>query len=119
VAYSRETATPNIWDLLVAQPDGSGGSLVATGDVRWAGWSPDGSHFLYTNGGPMNLQLGTLGGGPTPLVVGTDFRWINATDYLYLSGSAGAWTLHRGSLGGADVPLVSPTGDTVQFDVDA
>ncbi|HSB91058.1 MAG TPA: hypothetical protein VLD63_13655 [Anaerolineales bacterium] len=118
VAYSRETATTNIWDLFVARPDGSGEALVATGDVRWAGWSPDGGHFLFTSGGPMNLQLGTVGGGSSPLVVGTDFRWINSTDYLYLSGSAGAWTLHRGTLGGANVPLVSPSGDAVQFDVD-
>jgi hypothetical protein len=118
VAYTRPTATVNVLDLFIAGPDGTAESFVATGDVQWAGWAPDGVHFAYSNGGPMNLQLGTVGGGSVPLVVGTDLVWLNSTDYLYLSGSSGAWTLNRGSLGAATVPLVSPAGAMVQFDAD-
>jgi hypothetical protein len=92
---------------------------VATGDIVWAGWSVDGLHYAYSNGGPMNLQVGTVGGPSFPLVVGTDLRWINATDYLFLSGSAGAWTIQRGTLGAGAVPLVSPAGQFVQFDFDS
>ncbi|HET7009288.1 MAG TPA: hypothetical protein VFI11_00810 [Anaerolineales bacterium] len=119
VAFVRETATPNIEDLLVAAPDGTGETLVATGGIQWEGWAPDGVHYVYSIGGPMNLQLGTVGGAPAPFVVGTDVGWINATDYLYLTGSAGAWTLHKGTLGGVSVPLASPAGDFVQFDFDS
>ena len=119
VAFTRPTATPNVWDLYIANPDGSGASLVATGGLQWAGWAPDGVHFVYSIGGPMNLQLGTVGGAAVPLVVGTGLTWINSTDYLYLSGSSGAWTLNHGSLGAAAIPLMSPTGPTVHFDADA
>lgn len=119
VAFTRATATVNVWDLFIAAPDGTGETLVATGDVQWAGWAPDGVHFVYSNGGPMNLQLGTVGGASVPLVVGTDLAWLNSTDYLYLSGSFGAWTLNHGSLGAATVPLVSPISPMVQFDADA
>jgi hypothetical protein len=118
VAYTRPTATVNVWDLFIAGPDGTGESFVATGDVQWAGWAPDGVHFVYSNGGPMNLQLGTVGGGSAPLVLGTDLVWLNSTDYLYLSGSSGAWTLNHGSLAAATVPLVSPAGAMVRFDAD-
>jgi hypothetical protein len=119
VAYTRATVTPNVWDLYTANPDGTGEALVATGDIVWAGWSVDGLHYAYSNGGPMNLQVGTVGGASFPLIVGTDLRWINATDYLFLSGSAGAWTLQRGTLGAGAVPLVSPAGQFVQFDFDS
>jgi len=119
VAYTRPTATVNVLDLFIAAPDGTAESFVATGDVQWAGWAPDGVHFVYSNGGPMNLQLGTVGGGSVPLVVGMDLVWLNATDYFYLSGGSGAWTLNHGSLGAAVVPLVSPAGAMVQFDADA
>lgn len=118
VAFTRETATPNVWDLVIAQADGTGEIPVATGDVQWAGWSPDGVHFVYSSGGPMNLQLGTVGGASVPLTVGTSLKWINATDYLYLSGSSGAWTLNHGTLGGATLPLASPAGVSVSFDWD-
>ncbi len=118
VAFTRATATPNVWDLFIAQSNGAGETPVATGDVQWAGWAPDGLHFVYSNGGPMNLQLGTLGGASVPLIVGTGLKWINATDYLFLSGSSGAWTLNHGNLGGATLPLVSPAGSMVSFDAD-
>ena len=119
VAFTRETATPNVWDLIIANPDGTGESPVTTGDLVWAGWAPDGVHFAYSVGGPMNLQLGTVGGASAPLSVGTGLRWIDATDYLYLSGSSGAWTLQHGTVGSGSVPVVSPAGSFVQFDFDS
>jgi hypothetical protein len=119
VAFQRETAAPNVEDLYVAGVDGSGETLVTTGAIQWASWAPDSVHFVYTVGGPMDMQVATLGGPSAPLAVGTDLQWINATDYLYLSGSSGAWTLQKGTLGSGAAPLVSPPGEFVQYDFDA
>jgi hypothetical protein len=66
----------------------------------------------------MSLKLGTVGGASVPLTTGTALRWINSTDYLYLSGSSGAWSLNHGVLGGGSTLLISPAGSTVQFDAD-
>jgi hypothetical protein len=117
VAFRRETA-PNTYDLYIANRDGTGESLYASGDIQWQGWAPDSTHFVFSSGGPLNLQLGALGAAPAPLVNGTGLRWINATDFLFLSGSFGAWTLQQGSTGAAAAPLDSPAGDFVSFDFD-
>jgi hypothetical protein len=119
VAFVRETATPNIEDLFVAAADGTGEALVTTGAIQWEGWAPDAVHFVYSLGGPMNLQVATIGGASLPLAVGTDLSWINATEYLFLSGAMGGWTLQKGTLGGGSAPLVSPAGDFVRYDFDA
>jgi hypothetical protein len=116
VAFLRDTATPNIRDLILANPDGTGESTYATGDIGWVGWAPDGVHFVYSEGGPMDLQLGTDGAAAIPLVTGMDLSWINANRYLYLAGSMGSWTLMRGELGLAPAALASPSGDFISYD---
>jgi hypothetical protein len=64
----------------------------------------------------MNLQLGDLTGGVTPLVSGTDLRWFSGEEFVFLSGSMGHWTLNRGGIGTAPAPLASPGGDFVNYD---
>jgi hypothetical protein len=116
MAFLRDTATTNIRDLFLANPDGTGETLHETGDIGWVGWVPDGIHFVYSLGDPMNLQLGTDGAGSIPLTTGRDLRWINANKFLCLSGSIGAWTLMIGEPGVAPIPLVSPSGDFISYD---
>lgn len=95
-----------------------GGSVTGydSGDLGWTGWAPDALHFVYSKGGPMELQLGEVAEGPRPLASGTDLRWTGVDAFLYLSGSRGAWTLRLGSLSGPPVNLAAPAGDFISYD---
>lgn len=114
-AFTRRTG-PDDEDLFLANPDGTGESLYATGDVDWEGWALDSAHFAYTFGTPPGLMIGAPGASPIPVGPGTDFRWVNETEFLYLAGSMGAWTLTRGTIGGPTVPLATPAGDFISYD---
>jgi hypothetical protein len=116
VAFLRDTTAPNVRNLIVARADGTGETIVATGQMSWNGWAPDSAHFVFGQDAPMNLQLGAPGGSSAPLASGSQFRWVNATTYIYLSGSSGAWTVMRGSIGGPSFALASPAGDFVAYD---
>jgi hypothetical protein len=116
VAFTRETATPNIRELYIAQSDGAAEAIYDTGEINWVGWAPDGTHFVYSLSDPMDLVIGSVGDPPTPLVTGTDLRWINNRNFLYLSGSIGTWTLMKGSIGTAPINLATPTGDFISYD---
>ena len=117
VAFQRDTTSPNIRNMLLAHADGTGETIVATGQLFWDGWSPDSTHYAYGQDEPMNRQLGTRGAAASALGSGTQFRWVNETTYVYLSGSAGAWTLMRGSIGGPAVAMASPAGEFVAYDL--
>lgn len=91
--------------------------LVTTGDVVFAGWAPDALHYTFSLGGPMSLQLGDTGGITSPLVSGTDLRWFNSSEFVFLSGAMGGWTIQRGGSGLPSTPLASPAGDFVDYDV--
>ncbi|MDX1600796.1 MAG: hypothetical protein R3191_04700 [Anaerolineales bacterium] len=103
-------------EISLAPFDGGGVTGYDSGDLGWIGWAPDALHFVYSKGGPMQLQLGEVTGGPDPLATGTDLRWTAADTFLYLSGSRGAWTLRLGSLSGSPVNLVAPAGDFIPYD---
>ena len=115
VAFLRDTPTPNVRDLYTANPDGSGATVYANGDIRFLGWSPDSAHFIYSIGGPMNLHLGVLGGAPSPIGACNQPRWVDGSHFLCLTGSLGAWTLMRGQIGVGLTPIVSPAGDFVSY----
>jgi len=116
LAFLRDTTAPNVRNLIVARADGTGETIVATGQMFWNGWAPDSTHFVFGQDAPMNLQLGAPGGPSAPLASGSQFRWVNATTYIYLSGSSGAWTVMRGSIGGPSFALASPAGDFIAYD---
>jgi len=114
-AFTRSTTTPNVLSLNIAAADGTGEVLVGTGGVAWAGWAPDAVHFAFSLGDPLSLQLGDVSGAISPLLTGIDVRWFSPTEFLYLSGSMGAWTLQRGRLGAPSTPLASPGGDFIDY----
>lgn len=116
VAFTRETATPNVRTLFIANADGSGEVAYATGAVEWEGWSPDGVHFAYRLDGPMNLQLGAVGSGASPLPAGMSLEWVDASRYLYLTGGGTSWSLMLGSIGGGSLPLANLSSPSTSFD---
>jgi len=115
VAFTRHAGADDE-DLYLAQADGTGEVIYTTGDVDWAGWAPDSNHFAFTLGTPSDLMIGAAGEPPTPIGSGIRFRWVSATEYLFLAGTGGSWTLTRGTIGGPPEPLVSPAGDSISYD---
>lgn len=115
VAFMRAGSEQNEGHLVIADEDGSGEIVYATGNLRWAGWSPDSSAFVYSVG-PTDLKLGKIGEPPQPLGNGMQFRWINSEDYLFLTGNRGDWTLMLGSVGAAAREIVRPVGEFIAYD---
>ncbi len=115
VAFMRAGSEQYEGRLVIAGEDGSGEIVYATGNLRWAGWSPDSSAFVYSVG-PMDLKLGKIGEPPQPLGNGMQFRWINSEDYLFLTGNRGDWTLMLGSVGAAAREIVRPVGEFIAYD---
>ena len=118
VAFLRQTGTPNVQNLIIADSDGSGETIYATGQLGWLGWAPDGMHFIFSEGAGNNVRLGALGTPPAGLVTGTRVRWLNGSEFLYLSGSPGLWTLNRGTIGGGSAALATLAGDYPTYDFD-
>jgi len=116
LAFARETTTPDIYQLILANTDGSGETVFDTGRFFWQGWSPDASRFLYGSDLPGSLQLGQVGGGASWAGEGTDVRWLNASEYVFLAGHSGAWELKKGVVGGAISTLVMSTSDFFSYD---
>ena len=115
VAFMRSGSEQNEGHLVIAGGDGSGEIVYTSGNLRWVGWSPDSSAYVYSVG-PMNLKLGKIGEPPLPLGDGMQFRWINSEDYLFLTGSRGGWTLMMGSVGADVKEIVRPAGDFIAYD---
>lgn len=115
VAFMRSAGEQNEEHLVFADEDGGSEIVYTTGDLRWAGWSPDSSSFVYSVG-PMDLMLGTIGESPQPLGNGMQFRWVNSKKYLFLTGSRGDWTLMQGSVGSAAEEIVRSVGDFIAYD---
>lgn len=115
IAFMRAGSEQNAGHLVIAGEDGSGEIIYTSENLRWVGWSPDSSAFVYSVG-PMDLKLGKIGEPPQPLGNGMQFRWINSEDYLYLSGSRSDWTLMMGSIGAAGREIVRPIGDFITYD---
>lgn len=117
VAFTRDTSTPNVHDLYIAHADGTGETKVATGTITWQGWSPDGQHYLFTQGSPSTLMLGTMGGTPTSVGAGTNPQWLDASRFVYVAGGSGTWTLEFDALGSSPQVMASISGDLATFDV--
>jgi hypothetical protein len=116
VTFTRPTSAPDVTNLYRSGIDGSGETVVGPFS-SWLGWSPDGAHFVYSAGDPMDLLVADAALATAPLVSGTDPAWFRPDEFVYLSGTMGAWTLQRSGLTGSSIPLASPAGDFVAFDV--
>ncbi len=116
VAFLRESTTPGLEMLFTANSNGSGEASVVFGIIGWHGWSPDSMHFVFSEDSPPILSVGVVGGAPTLVGPGSDVRWLNETEFLYLTGSLGAWSLTLGTVGGGSTTLVSPAGEFISYD---
>ena len=118
VILIRDNETEEVSELYIANITTMEEEIYISGEIHWGSWSPNGQHFVFGYTDPMSIYLGSEGREPLSLSNGTNFRWINGEEYLYLSGSRGDWTLMKGALGEAPIALAHPAGDYISFDFD-
>ncbi len=103
VAYLVEITpgSPPVVELHLANADGSGDMIYATGDLRFFGWSADGEHFLYTDG-TANPKIGEYGAAPTSLAGVTNLikvEWIDANRFFFQDKPGADFRLWVGEIG--------------------
>ncbi len=99
VAYTAPPVGTEPQDLIIANLDGSDAVIYDSGNIRWAGWSPDGARFLYMRNNTLELFLGGLGLAPVPIGPGRDARWLDPQTFVYNAQlPGGGWDLVRYSI---------------------
>ena len=116
LAYFHAGDEPGEQQLVIERLDNGEQVIYDTGSLQWNGWGPDSYLFAYTKGSGLDLILGDLLGEPEPIGSGTGLRWVNASEFLYLAGVPGSWTLTFADQVGNRMPLASPAGDFVAYD---
>jgi hypothetical protein len=117
VAFLRPgAASSSPPNLVMAHPDGSALGNYDQGQIRWEGWSPNAVRFAYGSGGPFEVYIGVPEAPRLQIGQGTDLRWLNDDQFLYLQGSTGNWQLARFEGGPVPAILASPAGDFVSYD---
>jgi hypothetical protein len=115
IAFLRPGREQNEEHLIISDEDDGDELRYTTGDLRWIGWAPNSSVFAYSLG-PSHLEVGRIGEPPIPIGPGSQFRWINDQQYLYLTGTDDNWHLLRGIPGGRAERITQLSGTDVVYD---
>jgi hypothetical protein len=119
VAYVSVLGDPadNLWDLRLANANGSGARSIATRPlVSFLAWSPASDWFAFVTGQEQDTHVGSLSGeirtlprSPGEWIQG--LQWISSDQVLYAVGShlPGEWRLMLATLGQAEI-LTIDTG---------
>lgn len=107
-----------ISELHLTAVDGTGDILYDSGQLTFHAWSPDSSHFIYSQEGSPP-QVGRRGARPQAIRGAgliRDVRWVDQDRYLYLNRDSGAWELWQGDLDGPNLLLDSTPGNSMPYD---
>lgn len=120
VAYLVEITpgAPPILDLHVANADGSGDVVYATGPLAFYGWGTDGVYFIYTDADP-NPKIGQYGGGTIPLASVTkliDAAWVDGSRFFFQSKNGANFELWLGEVGAPSALIDSTPGARISYD---
>jgi Tol biopolymer transport system component len=119
LVYLRDSGTPNIEEIYIANFDGSGETLYDTADLDPQGWSPDSINYAYvvSTAGGNELRIGRLGYAPLTQSTTPDrmrnVNWVDDTRLLFFDGSNPTWTLKLTQLGSGTFTLATTTGTTL------
>ena len=86
-------------------------------NLDFESWSPNGTHFIFSEGG--SRLMGELGAGFSPVGGLTDVRqvvWIDDTTFLFANGGFGTWQIQIGSLSGPNILIATLSANFVSFD---
>ena len=127
VAYSSDAigAEPDLRDLHISNPDGTGDGIYASGEsLQFISWSPDSQHFLYKIQGSSaeGIYIGGPAGSPIQLIADShsvgDILWLDGTRIVYLVKKTDQWELHLSNLKAEELALIDTIPDTrPHFDV--
>ena len=122
VGYAKSVGEPdqNQRELHIANADGSGDSVVATGEgVEFWQWMPDGERFLYVihAGAEQGAYLGQLSGESTliasiPTTL-NQIRWVDNSRFLYFQPNGNAWELRISDVDGQNHAFIDTVPDSV------
>jgi hypothetical protein len=120
IAFTREVGAPGSATIELHFVDSATGITTfyhSAAYVNFDSWSPNGTHFVFAEGG--SRYLGELGAGFGPVAGLSDVRrvvWVDGARFLFTNGSIGAFQLQLGAIGGPNVFIVAPVGDFIAFD---
>lgn len=102
-------------ELHIARVDGSADSVVLAGRLSAENWSPDSSHFVFSQDdgyqiGQVDSEFWTLTSGGRV----TGLHWVDASRFVYAREIGGAWELRLGQMGGGD-QLIASLGKGVGY----
>ena len=86
-------------------------------NLDFESWSPNGTHFIFSEGG--SRLMGELEAGFSPVGGLTDVRqvvWIDDTTFLFANGGFGTWQIQIGSLSGPNILIATLSANFVSFD---
>lgn len=120
VAYLVEITpgAPPTLELHLANVDGTGDMIYATGPLGFSSWSTDGVYFLYTDASP-NPLIGEYGVGPSPLASVTQLvnaSWVDETRFFFQSKNGANFELWLGEVGAPSTLLDSTSAGMIQYD---
>jgi hypothetical protein len=121
VAYLVQITSgdPPIYDLHLANADGSGDVVYATGPIGFDGWGTSGEYFLYSDADP-NPKIGQYGGGSTPLASVTiliNATWADNTHFGLQSKNGANFEFWVGQVGAPSTLIDSTTSGFINFDI--
>ncbi len=119
IAYLEREGKPeaNQWNLHIAKLDGSVDSIVRTGNIRFKGWSPDGTWVTVEEEGIFLVGFAAgnfwqlAGNMPT-----IEMKWVDSERYLFLSGDYKAMELHLGRVRAPSQVIGPVSSDYMPFD---
>ena len=120
VAYLVEITpgAPPTLDLHLANVDGSGDTVYATGPLGFFGWSTDGEYFIYSDAAP-NPKIGQYGGGSIPLPSATkliDVSWVDGSRFFFQSKNGANFEIRFGELGSPSIMIDSTPSNRISYD---
>jgi hypothetical protein len=113
--YDTDSSSGMSW-LVIQTIGDDAGTIYGIDALDWKGWAPGSDYFVYTTGSGPELYLGRMGAEPVMIGSGSGLQWIGPTEFLYLSGSRGDWTLTLSAIEGESVPLVELSAKFVSYD---
>ena len=121
VGYAKSIGEPteNRRELHIANADGSGDILFATGEgVEFWHWTPDGTRFMFAihGGADRGAYVGELAGGPSliasiPTTL-NQMRWVDPSRFLYFQPNGNVWELRISHTGGTNHAFIDTISDS-------